>query len=150
MGDDVVDLELELGAEVDRQRLLVDEVARVRDEQHTGLDAGMRPFLLRGADSVPDNARHVPVDDEPAWLFAPVEALRSPALEEDHLGGAGIVAAVRLRGVDVRRVDAADVADVRQQLMRSIQGARPTMKGEQFCSGAISALRLRGSLMLPR
>lgn len=59
---------------------------------------------------------------EPRPGVALVEALGRGPLEKDDLGGAGKVAAVGLGEVDVRGVDAADVADRGEELRRGEGG----------------------------
>lgn len=104
MGDDAVDLELQLGLEVLGQGARVDELAVAADEQ----DPRGRPGvgLLGGLDAVPHDAGAEAVDDEAVLLAEGEEVVRRLALEKNNLGRAAEVLAVGLGRVDVRGVDA--------------------------------------------
>lgn len=104
VGDDAVDLELELGAEVLGQRGGVDKVGAAADEQHAR--GGLGVVLLGRLDAVPHDAHAEAVDAEAALSARVVEGPRRGELEEDDLGGAAVVLAVGLGGVDVGGVDA--------------------------------------------
>lgn len=105
VGDDAVDLELELGAEVLGKGGLVDKVGVAADEQHARGRPGV--LLLGRLDAIPHDAHTEAIDSEASLLAGFEESLGSDELEEDDLGGAAVVLSVRLRCVDVSRVDAA-------------------------------------------
>lgn len=121
VGDDAVDLELELGAEVLRQRDRVDEVGLAADEQHARGRLGV--LLLGRLDAVPHDAHGVAVDVEASLLAGLVEGLGRRELEEDDLGRAAVVLAVGLGRVDVSGVDASGGA-------HGMDGGDEAMSGE--------------------
>lgn len=104
VGDDAVDLELELGAEVLGQGGRVDEVGIAADEHHARGRPGV--LLLGRLDAVPHDAHTEAVDGEASLLAGLVEGLGRGELEEDDLSRAAVVLTVRLGRVDVSGVDA--------------------------------------------
>ena len=143
VGDDAVDLELELGAEVLGQRGRVDEVGLAADEQHARGRPGV--VLLARLDAVPHDAHVEAVDGEAPLLAGPVEGLGRRELEEDDLGRASVVLAVRLGRVDVSGIDASGGAhgvDGRDETM-SAQG-RGQVDQEK---GAVELVRDVGGLV---
>lgn len=103
VGDDAVDLELELGAEVLGQGGRVDEAGVAADEQHARGRPGV--LLLGSLDAVPHDAHAEAVDGEASLVAGLVEGLGGGELEEDDLGRAAVVLAVRLGRVDVGGVE---------------------------------------------
>lgn len=121
VGDDGVDLELELGAEVLGQRDRVDEVGLAADEQHARRRLGV--VLLGRLDAVPHDAHREAVHVEAPLLARLVEGLGRRELEEDDLGRAAVVLAVGLGRVDVGGVDASGGA-------HGVDGGDETVGGE--------------------
>ncbi len=72
---------------------------------------------LSGTDAVPEDGcvLSMTLHGKASLVVSAVKALGGAALKEGHLGGAGHVALVRLRLVDVSRVDAAHVPNAREE-----------------------------------
>lgn len=121
VGDDGIDLELELGAEVLCQRDRVDEVGLAADEQHARGQLGV--LLLGRLDAVPHDAHGVAVDVESVQLAGLIEGPGRGELKEDDLGRAAVVLAVGLGRVDVSGVDASGGS-------HSMDGGDETMSGK--------------------
>lgn len=121
VGDDAVDLELELGTEVLSQSGGVDKLGLSADEEDAS--SGLGVLLLCSLDAVPHDTNVVAVDCEAVFLIGTVEGLGRHELEEDDLGCAAVVLAIGLRGVDVSGIDASGGA-------HRMNGGDEAMSGE--------------------
>lgn len=122
VGDDAVDLKLQLGVEEIGQGARVDDRWRAADQQNTSGVRVCKVRLLRGLDAVPHDAGVVVVDTETMHLTLGEELLSDLSLEEHHLRRTARVATLNLRFIDVDSEDAA-------------HGSKLVDRGQQFVSG---------------